>query len=269
MSETFGSVGTGATAAIQCSPARTTNRSTPKRSQSTSAGSDAKRKRGRPRGSGERHAETILAASRSLFLAQGFDRTSLRQIARKADVNVALIHYYFGSKEGLLQETIESLFKDDQRRLQHYTYACPFSIGELVTALFAPFQESPHLAERMLAATTTDQSSPESRYFRSIHGKRLHQCEKILHRMQNNGLVLAELDLETLAATLLYLTQAPFWTACRIHPAPGRDLMAADEHAAHEHHLRQIARQLEQTIAGPRHPAVEAVPAAGTQKKRS
>lgn len=45
----------------------------------------------------------ILEAARSRFETDGYTRTSLRSIAREADVDHALITYYFGSKEGLFR----------------------------------------------------------------------------------------------------------------------------------------------------------------------
>jgi AcrR family transcriptional regulator len=45
----------------------------------------------------------ILDAAEELFAATGFDGTSIRQITRSAGVNVAAIHYHFGSKEAVLR----------------------------------------------------------------------------------------------------------------------------------------------------------------------
>jgi AcrR family transcriptional regulator len=44
---------------------------------------------------------TILAAARARFVAQGYDRTTLREIAGDAGVDVALVSYFFGSKDGV------------------------------------------------------------------------------------------------------------------------------------------------------------------------
>ena len=43
----------------------------------------------------------IITAARQAFAANGFDRTSLRSIARSAGVDPALIHHYFGDKDAL------------------------------------------------------------------------------------------------------------------------------------------------------------------------
>jgi TetR/AcrR family fatty acid metabolism transcriptional regulator len=52
-------------------------------------------------------SEKILSAARELFEEKGFDLTSVREIATKADVNVALINYHFGSKDNLLLAIME------------------------------------------------------------------------------------------------------------------------------------------------------------------
>jgi AcrR family transcriptional regulator len=45
----------------------------------------------------------IIETAEELFAEMGFSGTSVRDIADKADINVAMISYYFGSKEKLLE----------------------------------------------------------------------------------------------------------------------------------------------------------------------
>ncbi|SEK55049.1 TetR/AcrR family transcriptional regulator [Parapedobacter koreensis] len=45
----------------------------------------------------------IMEVALRLFAEHGYDKTSIRDIARKAEVNVAMVSYYFGSKEKLLE----------------------------------------------------------------------------------------------------------------------------------------------------------------------
>lgn len=48
----------------------------------------------------------IMNAAEQLFAEKGFDGTSVRDIAARAGVNLAMISYYFGSKEKLLAALI-------------------------------------------------------------------------------------------------------------------------------------------------------------------
>lgn len=62
--------------------------------------------RGRRPGSPDTR-EAILAAARAAFAAHGFARTTIRAVARDAGVDPALVHHYFGSKDGLFAAAVE------------------------------------------------------------------------------------------------------------------------------------------------------------------
>lgn len=51
--------------------------------------------------------ETILFNAMKLFGQKGFEGTSVREIAKEAGVNLAMINYYFGSKEKLFENVVE------------------------------------------------------------------------------------------------------------------------------------------------------------------
>jgi AcrR family transcriptional regulator len=51
--------------------------------------------------------DLILDAAQALFAAQGYTGTSVRDICQQAGVNVAMVNYYFGSKEGLFEKMVE------------------------------------------------------------------------------------------------------------------------------------------------------------------
>ncbi|MEM8688823.1 MAG: TetR family transcriptional regulator [Pseudomonadota bacterium] len=51
-------------------------------------------------------AAAILEAARVVFGERGYDAAGTREIAERAQVNVALINRYFGSKEGLFAQAV-------------------------------------------------------------------------------------------------------------------------------------------------------------------
>ena len=54
--------------------------------------------------------EELLKAASKLFGEKGYEAISTRALAKEADVNIAMIAYYFGSKEGLFKAMIEERF---------------------------------------------------------------------------------------------------------------------------------------------------------------
>src|SRR5207237_92281 len=60
----------------------------------------------------------LLDVAEELFGEQGFDRVSIRDITRKARVNLAAINYHFGSKEDLIAAIFERrVFPVNEARL--------------------------------------------------------------------------------------------------------------------------------------------------------
>lgn len=51
--------------------------------------------------------EKILKAAQDAFSTAGFEGTSIRQIAEAAEVDAALVHHYFGTKEELFTASVE------------------------------------------------------------------------------------------------------------------------------------------------------------------
>ena len=77
--------------------------------QPASASRPAARTPGRRSGPREAQADlrgTILDAARPLFAERGYRDTTMRAVAQSAGVDVALVAYYFGNKEGLFAESI-------------------------------------------------------------------------------------------------------------------------------------------------------------------
>jgi AcrR family transcriptional regulator len=77
--------------------------------------------------------EKILKVANELFAKSGFDGTSIRDIATKAEVNVAAINYHFENKEKLychlfevnylwMKEGIEKIGEDESLSLADFTW---------------------------------------------------------------------------------------------------------------------------------------------------
>ena len=54
--------------------------------------------------------DDILGAARRLFAGQGYAATTVRRVAEEAGVDPALVHYFYGSKDGLYGAAMEIPF---------------------------------------------------------------------------------------------------------------------------------------------------------------
>jgi AcrR family transcriptional regulator len=92
--------------------------------------------------------EKILDAAESLIIERGYAATSLRAIAKRADVNLAATHYHFGSKFGLLTAVFHRRLQPvDEARLQCLDQlqrsGQPLTVRDIVEAFLSPVLQPP------------------------------------------------------------------------------------------------------------------------------
>lgn len=108
---------------------------------------------GRPAGAPARQGrEALLVAARELMAEKGLPRVTLREVAQRAGVQPALVHYYFGSKEGLLRAVTALVAGELVGRIQQAASLEGSSedrVRSLVEAVTASFAADPY-APRLL-----------------------------------------------------------------------------------------------------------------------
>src|SRR5690606_1798457 len=62
--------------------------------------------------------EHILDTAERIFAEFGYEGASTRLLAKEAGVNMAMLNYYFGSKDGLLQAVFERRSASTRQALQ-------------------------------------------------------------------------------------------------------------------------------------------------------
>lgn len=56
--------------------------------------------------------QKILAAAKSVFIKKGMDGARMQEIADEAEINKAMLHYYFRSKDRLFNAVLKSVFQE-------------------------------------------------------------------------------------------------------------------------------------------------------------
>jgi AcrR family transcriptional regulator len=96
----------------------------------------------------------IAQAAIHLFDSQGFDGTTVRQIAKQADVNVALISYYFKNKQGLMEYIMVHYYEELFRRLakckEQIQMESRFSLLTLMLKELIRYQAESHKVTRFI-----------------------------------------------------------------------------------------------------------------------
>jgi AcrR family transcriptional regulator len=110
----------------------------------------------RPGSRAERRRRTearILDAAAEVFVADGYERTTIRAVAAAADVDAGLVMHYFGSKQELYRQVIEAAPVPE-------VTGTPTEAAEQVLAMLADRLASPSVAS--LALLRSMLTNPEA-----------------------------------------------------------------------------------------------------------
>jgi AcrR family transcriptional regulator len=113
------------------------------------------RRRGRPPRTEAADApatrDRILAAAREEFSERGYDKTSVRGIAKAAGVDSALVHHYFGTKEQVFEAAVEVAFAPVLVVRDAVVDGPLDGVGERLTRTILSLWESPATRTPLLA----------------------------------------------------------------------------------------------------------------------
>jgi TetR/AcrR family transcriptional regulator, regulator of cefoperazone and chloramphenicol sensitivity len=84
--------------------------------------------------------QKILLIALELFAELGFERTTIRQIAKKAEVNVSAISYYFGDKASLYQAAFVEPLGSPKEDISQFN-SPDLSLEQALNGLFTGFVE--------------------------------------------------------------------------------------------------------------------------------
>ncbi|MGW2096728.1 TetR/AcrR family transcriptional regulator [Streptomyces olivaceoviridis] len=110
------------------------------------------RRRGRPpRTESAGTRDRILTAAREEFSARGYEKTSVRGIAKAAGVDSALVHHYFGTKEQIFEAAVEVAFAPALDAPEAVAEGPPDVVGERLTRFVFGVWENPTTRTPLLA----------------------------------------------------------------------------------------------------------------------
>lgn len=219
----------------------------PTRTSTAAARKPSGRRAGRPAGAGPELRSQLLDAALACFARTGIAATSLRAIAAEAQVTPALLHYYFGDKEQLLQAVIDERLLPVFGALRESILGADHDVAALVAGfvrgMTAAIEQHPWLPPLWVREVLCEGGALRGLLFNSLLPQLPQMLAQRFAQAQREGKLNPDLDPRLLVTSLVGLTLfpaagAPVW----------RMLFAADDidaHALRDHAIALLDRGLE------------------------
>ncbi|MFN8242545.1 MAG: TetR family transcriptional regulator [Ferruginibacter sp.] len=149
----------------------------------------------------------IIQTAEALFAEKGFDGTSVRDIAEAAGVNVAMISYYFGSKEKLLEALFTLRAGSTTQKLESMLRDKELTPLEKVNTLIDYFVEKFNNERCFHKLLMREQVSHQhTNTMQQIHHFKKHNQQlirQIIQEGQKSGAFVKQVDVPILMGTLV------------------------------------------------------------------
>ncbi len=205
------------------------------------------RRAGRPTGVGPELRPRLLDAALACFARTGIAATSLRAIAAEAQVTPALLHYYFGDKDQLLQAVIDERLLPVFGAIRASILGGDDDVAALVAAfvrgMTAAIEQHPWLPPLWVREVVCEGGALRGPLFNSLLPQLPQMLAQRFAQAQREGRLNPDLDPRLLVTSLVGLTLfpaagAPVWQM----------LFAADDidaQAMRRHAMALLGRGLE------------------------
>jgi AcrR family transcriptional regulator len=149
----------------------------------------------------------IINTAEKLFAVTGFDGTSVRDIAQEAGVNVAMISYYFGSKEKLM----EALFEQKSNKLtlmvenllQNDEISSMEKVYVLIDDYVDKFLNQQEFHKIMMREQVAEKDSTIANVIMQLKKRNLASIKKLILAGQKTGEFKKNIDVVMMMATLV------------------------------------------------------------------
>lgn len=148
----------------------------------------------------------VLQVAEKLFAEKGFDGTSIRDISKAAKINIAMVSYYFGSKDKMLEALV--LFRTDDLSIK---------IENLIKESLSPLEKMSRLIDFYITRINQNKDIYKIMHFELSSKKRVLNFEsftqvkkrnvaslkQIINEGQELGIFNLDVNIDLIAPTIL------------------------------------------------------------------
>lgn len=148
----------------------------------------------------------ILKVAETLFAEKGFDGTSIRDISKVAKINIAMISYYFGSKERLLESLLlysTSDLKSQLDQLIHEELEPIEKINKLIELYINRINNNKGIYRILHFEFSSEKREKSLAAFSELKKDNLKTLETIVQEGQKKGIFRKDVIVPLLTPTIL------------------------------------------------------------------
>ncbi|WP_245892156.1 TetR/AcrR family transcriptional regulator [Flavobacterium pallidum] len=189
----------------------------------------------------------ILQVAEQLFAEKGFDGTSVRDIVKVAKINIAMVSYYFGSKEKMLEALIISRISDLKIQLENLTKE-PINpmqkLDKLIDLYIARMQKNRCIYQIVHFELSNKKREVNLKSFTEVKKKNFEFLREIINDGQEKGVFRNDVNIYLIPPTILG-TYFHF----RMNRPLYEELLGLDTDEAFEDYIKNdLSAHIKQTI---------------------
>ncbi|MFM7018724.1 TetR/AcrR family transcriptional regulator [Flavobacterium sp.] len=194
----------------------------------------------------EKQIEILLVAEQ-LFAEEGFDGTSVREIAKIANINVAMISYYFGSKEKLLEAIVLYRISGLQLHLESLSIESisPIEkIDRLIEYYIERINSNRHMYHILHFELSTTKRELNLEEFTQVKRNNLKLLENIILEGQQQGIFQPNINIALIPSIIVGTT-----THFHMNKSFFEELLQLDSEEKYENYIKiDLTKHIQKTI---------------------
>lgn len=157
--------------------------------------------------------DKLLAAARDEFVAHGFRGAAIRRIASQAGVTAAVVHYYFGDKQGLYLAVMENAARPLLAGLAALSEKAghePHTLEQVFSLYARTISAHPEMPVLMLRDVLSEEAPMREAFIENFATRGSALLRQMIDAAKERGEVRKDVSTEMAMTTLLSLAVFPF-----------------------------------------------------------
>ncbi len=189
----------------------------------------------------------ILQVTEKLFAEKGFDGTSIRDIAKQANINIAMVSYYFGSKEKMLEALIYSRISDMKLQLESLfkeAISPVEKINKLIELYIHRINKNKGIYQILHFELTSKKREIDLKSFAEVKKQNFEIIKKIIVEGQEKGIFKKDINLILIPSSIL----GPFFHF-QMNRLNYEEMLDLKTDEAYDNYIKnELTKHIQQTI---------------------